>query len=187
LQFGVSRAALIDAWKIEPKQLDSEVRLRLLFDGDEDTYSKVKRASDGFEHGFLNFHDIRTTALALRESAAGYLRRALLRLSGIPASTVSQLVSHPYTKPFQLEYTKYLWGTLKGKTDQLAAPDQEFPIVTWRSKPSQRPNTKGPDPEIIFEESFTPQLAPRVQFQLRRLEVWGAQPDQKDPTPPSLV
>jgi hypothetical protein len=162
------------------------VRLRLLFDGDEETYHQVKRASDGFEHGFLDFHAIRATALDLREKAAGYMRRALLRLSGVSRDTIHELLGHPYTNPFHLEYTKYLWGSLKGKADELAAPEQEFPIVIWRSKPSQKPNTSGPDPEIRFEESFTPMLASGVQLQLRRIEVWGAKPDQEDPTPPSL-
>ena len=178
-QYRIDKADLVSAWKIDLRRLDSEVRRRLVFDGDDDTYAKVKQASDGFEHGFLDFHDIRATALDLREKAAGYLRRALLRLSGLSQAAVSELSEHPYTRPFDLEYTKYLWGTLRGSGDILAADGQDFPIMMWRSKPSQKPNTIGPDPEIVFSETITARLAPGIEFQGRRLEVWGPQPDQE--------
>lgn len=185
-QYGIDKADLVQAWKIDLRVLDSEVKRRLLFDGDDDTYVRVKKASDGFEHGFLDFHDIRATALDLREKAAGYLRRALFRLSGLSQDVVTELIGHPFTKPFDLEYTKYLWGTLRGKGDILGAEGQDFPIMMWRSKPSQKPNTTGPDPETVFSETFTARLGPGIEFQLRRLEVWGAKPDQEPETPRSL-
>jgi hypothetical protein len=178
-QYHVEKADLVEAWKIDVRSLDPEVRRRLLFDGDDETYTKVRKASDGFEHGFLPFHDIRSTALDLRETAAGYLRRAILRFSGASRDVIALLTSHPYTKPFNLEYTKYLWGILRGKGEELAAPDQDFPIMNWKSTASQKPNTQGPDPEPRFEETISQRLAPGIVFQLRRLEVWGAKPDER--------
>ncbi len=185
-QYRIDKAELVAAWKIDIRQLDSEVKRRLLFNGDDDTYTKVRKASDGFEHGFLDFHDIRDTALDLREKAGAYLRQALFRLSGLPQSVAAELTEHPYTRPFQLEYTKYLWGSLRGKGDALNAEEQEFPFVRWRSKASPKAGTTGPDPEITFAETLTPRLGPGIALQLRRLEVWGPKPDEEQRKTPSL-
>jgi hypothetical protein len=41
-QYRIDKADLVSAWKIDLCRLDSEVRRRLVFDGDDDTYAKVK-------------------------------------------------------------------------------------------------------------------------------------------------
>ncbi len=107
-------------------------------------------------------------------------------LEQIPQTVIAELTKHPYTKPFQLEYTKYLWGSLRGKNDALSANDQEYPIVRWRSKVSQKAGTTGPDPEVTFAETITPRLGAGIALQLRRLEVWGPKPDEEERKPPAL-
>jgi len=183
-QYRIEKEQLAESWGVDINQLDSEVRRRLIFEGDGDTYLKVRKASDGFEHGFLDFHTIHATALDLRENTARYVRRAILKLARVPDGTIETLSKHPYAKPFQLEYTKYLWGSLLGE-GSLARDDQLYPFVLWRSKASQKPWTDGPDPEIKFEETFTMKLGDGITFEPRRIEVWGARPDD-DPDPPTI-
>ncbi|MGZ6109714.1 MAG: hypothetical protein ACXWMR_16615, partial [Gemmatimonadaceae bacterium] len=52
------RAGIASAWGIDIRQLDGEVRKRLILHGDADSYNKAKDASDGFEHGFLSFEEV---------------------------------------------------------------------------------------------------------------------------------
>ncbi|MGY1731770.1 hypothetical protein ACI798_09615 [Geodermatophilus sp. SYSU D01045] len=46
-----SRDDLLAEWGIELKQLDSEVRRRVLCRGDAEAYAEAREASDGLEHG----------------------------------------------------------------------------------------------------------------------------------------
>ena len=53
---------LIVEWKIERKQLDAEVRRRLIFSEDQEAYAKAKAVSDGLEHGFSEYHEMQVPA-----------------------------------------------------------------------------------------------------------------------------
>ena len=55
-----------------------QVRDQIVFDGDHDTYTTAKKASDGLEHGFLELDEVARRALPART------RR--LPASGVPSS-----------------------------------------------------------------------------------------------------
>lgn len=172
----IAREDLLRDWSIDVQQLDSEVRRRILFQGDVHLYREVKQASDGFEHGFLPFPDIHNAALRHREAAARYLRDAIFRCLELDDDTVVELTQPPYTRPFALRFAKYVWGKIIGDSDDLAAPDQQYPILTWRSDAVEESSEEGQDPRIGFKETFAPKLAEGIKFQLARYEVWGAKP-----------
>jgi hypothetical protein len=171
---GVSSDNLIAQWSIEPSRLQSEVRRRILFNGDTELYRAVKRASDGFEHGFLPFPDIHETAIRNREAAARCLREAILRSLDLGEDVMMELTAPLYDQPFSLRFAKYVWGKLLGSRDDLAAPDQQYPILKWRSDAVEEPSPETDDPKIGFRETLTPTLGEDISFQVLRYEVWGS-------------
>src|SRR5262249_19471170 len=71
-------AGLADLWKIELKQLDPEIRRRIIMRGDEEAYSKARDASDGLEHGYRDFAEIRAGSIDVRLRVAENLRKSVL-------------------------------------------------------------------------------------------------------------
>ena len=117
------------------KSLDPEVRHRLLFRGNQEYFNKAKQASDGFEHGFLDFSKIRTHARETRDTVAEYLRSAILDLTGDDEGKIvavrggricNVLGEFPVVKAFR--------GFLLGEGPRLAAEGQEYPMLAWKSK-----------------------------------------------------
>lgn len=83
---------LIDSGEFDAKRLkrdnthldalDSHTRCEILLGGDKACYKQLREMSDGFEHGYLDFGNVRTKSAAA-EAAFGHLRRALLREIGL--------------------------------------------------------------------------------------------------------
>lgn len=168
-----NRDELAAAWGVEAKRLDSEARRRLLFEGDDVTYTRAKKASDGFEHGFLPFQSIREHAIATKNTTARYLRKSILTYLGLGSQEVDTLSSPPFAEIPTLRVDKYIFGTLTGTAPNPAAPDQMYPILQWKSTPTGL--SIGPDgtSTITFTETITPKLAEGIAFTPARFEVWG--------------
>jgi hypothetical protein len=66
-------------WGIGKKDLDGEVRKRLIFQSDIPAYKEAAEASNGFEHGFLDFAKIRNYSTTHVGSVAGYVGSSKLR------------------------------------------------------------------------------------------------------------
>lgn len=169
----ISRDALTTRWGIDARQLDAEVRKRLLFQGDDTTYSRARAASDGFEHGYLPFQTVREHAMATKMATAQFLRAAIFRHLGLTAGEQTELVSPPYDTPPQLRVDKYVFGKLQGRVESLAGEDQTYPILRWSSKPSEVVHLSDGTERLGFTESVTPLLGPGVTFQVKAVEVWG--------------
>jgi hypothetical protein len=123
---------LIAAWGIEKNKLDREIRLRLLFQNDEGVYVAMKEASDGLEHGFADYTDIHTNAVAAWAKGAEYVRSAVLDLVGVDAGTRETLLRSPWNRPINPRANEQiLRGTLIGRTEDLAHPSQFYPAVPW--------------------------------------------------------
>jgi len=179
---GDSESELADAWGIqvegEPapvwrRNLDAEVRRRVLFKGDGKTLAKARKASDGLEHGFLDFVSTRTLAEEARDQTAVYLREAIFDLAAIDADTRCRMLTHPYDKPLKSWLARYLRGRFHGETDDLAAPGQEYPIFKWKSgiKSLSRSATGGY--KLEPSEALTAQFSEDVKFEQVSFEVWG--------------
>lgn len=163
---------LLQAWAIDIKQLDPEVRRRVLFQGDTQTYRKAKEASDGFEHGFLSFKDIREHAVAIRQATARYLRRAILQLLDIDQESISTLTAPPFDTIPGLRIDKYIYGTLLGAGPP-HAPDQLYPILSWSSRATAIDFAPDGTAQISFSETMTKRLGDGITLRPKRLEVWG--------------
>lgn len=83
---------LIDSGELDPKRLkrdnshldalDSHIRRDVLLGSDKACYQQLSKMSDGFEHGYMNFGDVRTKS-AVADAAFAHLRRAILREIGL--------------------------------------------------------------------------------------------------------
>ncbi len=128
----LDKRGLIAEWGIEDRQLDAEVRRRIIFAGDDDAYMRSRRASDGFEHGFMTFPEVHAIAVEMRERTAAHIRAALLGLGGVAAQSASVLLKHPFEVPVTPNTTRaYLHGRIIGEGDELAATGHAYPFLDW--------------------------------------------------------
>jgi hypothetical protein len=133
---GLSEDDLWKDWGLTKKQeLDSEVKRRLIFLSDNDTYSSLKKASDKYEHGTTGLDEIYEWALQSKEKAANYIRRCVLELLPISTEFRDYLnnVETGYgimvgTGSFQFQ----LRGILNGKAENLAGA-LEYPYIEIQS------------------------------------------------------
>jgi hypothetical protein len=178
----LSVAELAAAWGIEMQRLDSEVRLRLLFQSDAECYKQAREASDGFEHGFLPFHDVRARAAEVRDRTASYVRRAILDLARVDEVSRAILLSPPYDRPLEWwPLTQYLWGRLLGANDRLAAAGQEYPLIRWERSIKSISRTETGEYQIDVAQNCTAVLGDGVMFRPEAHEVWG--PAKEPPQP----
>jgi hypothetical protein len=174
-RLGIDRTALLAQWGVTQKQLDSQVRLRLILKGDQDLYRKAKAASDGFEHGYLRVAEIKANSDAVRKDVANHLRESLLAQLQIDATDRDVFSKPPYDSPGHLRTVKYLRGKLIGTGEQLARANQAYPIMHWTTTFFEIPNDSPDDVSFKFSETFTPRLAPGIAFRPESLAVWGGQ------------
>lgn len=156
------------------KELDGTIRRKCLFRDDTESYKAAKSASDGVEHGFLDFDEVRPLALTVRDRVAGYLRQGIIELLNVPDEIKRELIAKPYEKPIGTEgYIRYLRGHLLANHNDLAAKGQEYPFVDWKfSVKSFSLGEKG-ELNITFSESMTPQIGREVSFRPKSVEVYG--------------
>jgi len=79
---------------------DSWVRVKHIFEDAEDVYSDLKRASDGFEHGYVDFGEANEAADRIGDKPFTLVRRAILRELGL--SSQSGLFSEKLDKPLAM-------------------------------------------------------------------------------------
>lgn len=171
----IDRVELAKSWQVEERHLDAETRKRLIMQGDTDAYATARKASDGFEHGFLGFSELRNHSERVRSKVANLLRLAILKELGLSAADEATLCSPPYDQPGHLGFAKYLRGKLVGGTDDLAAPDQAHPFLKWETTFQEMPNPDSEELKIKMSETITGVFAKGVSFKLESTEVWGGQ------------
>jgi len=160
---------------VDLRQLDPMIR-KLILQNDDECYRKAKAASDGFEHGFLGYDQMRGYAKDVRHRMATHVRSAILRLGDVPDQILDILLSDPFDKPLgHWPLAKYMRGRLVGDSPVLAQEGNQYPFLRWNPKV----NSCAPDGvgklNIQFSESFTPELADGISLQPQSVEVW--QPD----------
>lgn len=170
-----SRQALLDEWGIaDLKDFDPAVRKRILFQGDSDAYTEAKSASDAFEHGFGSMLDVRRQATDHRIATAGYVREAILKLSGLDdASRVLLMAADlKFPKP-STRLAKYIRATLHGPGAELFTGPNGYPMFQLESSLDSLVNN--PDGSFTYSprESLTPKISPKMRFEDIRFEVWG--------------
>jgi hypothetical protein len=159
-------------------QLAAMIRQRILFEGDEECHQRAKKASDGFEHGFLAFPDIWSRALGSYERTAGYLRSAIIRLADVPDDARRRLLNPPYNRPFEVTpISRHLRGHLVGDAEDLAQEGQPHPIIRWESSIKILKRAPSGEYQIEVKDQFTEMLGEGVEFRPISQEVWGPQQD----------
>ena len=152
----------------------AHVRRTILFQGDAETHRRAKDASDGFEHGYRDFAEIRTDARAARDMTARYLREAVLDLGGVRNDVRDQLLSKPFDQPIRGFLDRYLWGRLVDDSDDLAPADREYPIIEWSSRLKEfKISDDGRRFTVTPEETFVGRFADGVRFEQSGFEIWG--------------
>ncbi len=172
-RLGLDREGLADAWGVESRHLDSEARKRLIFRMDESTFADAKKASDGFEHSFLDLAEVRTLSADVRDTAARYLREAILAQSGLDEPYRSRLLASPFDVPLRSHLTKYLWGEFVGDAVDLALPEFEYPHFEWTSR-LKAFSRDGKIMTFTPEETPTARFSAGVQLANFRFEGWTA-------------
>lgn len=183
-RLGIEREDLAESWAVDVRGLDAEVRRRLLFQGDDDTYAAAKQASDGFEHGFLDFDDVRLLSRHVRDTTARYVRTAVVDLAGVAGETRAKLLDPPRDKPLRSFLTRYLWGEFVGKAPDLALPEEHYPRFLWKSRLKEI-TRDGKKMLVTPEETTTARFSSAVTFQPARFEVWG--PDGLERREPGTI
>jgi hypothetical protein len=148
--------------------LEVWARREAIFDGDAETYRAARHASDGFEHGFLEYSKINQHALAVTSVTFGYVRRAMLRLLGIPEDSPLAVRA-----PMDVgSWRKLVRGYFVGDVEDPALPGEEYPLLEWNSRVISLRLVE--DRFVVrTEEKMTPKCAEGVVFQGKAFEVRG--------------
>jgi len=181
---GKSESELATSWNVDlpaPRgqarlhgSLLAEVRRRILFQGDVETHRHAKASSDGFEHGFAEYAEIRAHAVAAREKTARYLRDAILNLIDIDPGQRTLLLQTPFTLPMALAgFTRYLRGTLTGEADKLASNGEPHPFMRWTGRMTGYRLVNENECSIDADGTMTARIGEGRQFQPVSHEVWG--------------
>lgn len=175
---GVDEEGLAAALGIEKKHLDSTIRSDFIFAGDQECYKEAKKASDGFEHGFLAFDELQALATKRRNTAATYLRNAIFKALNPADETLEKLLKRG-TAVGAWRLVRNFRGRLLGEGNELAAPENEYPIIEWHS--SIKSATKAATGEISFtpDERLTVQIAAGISLKPDSYEVWGPETGAK--------
>jgi hypothetical protein len=153
--------------------IDVAVRKHLLFQGDDQCYKDAKAASDGFEHGFMPFDEIRNKARAVRDKTATYIRKAILDIVGIENKYRDILLATPYDVPLgNWPVVKYVRGQLVGDSDKLAAKGYKYPIMSWRPAIKSVDFSASGGYDVKFQETLRARLGKGISFQRGSFEVW---------------
>jgi hypothetical protein len=155
---------LCKAWAIEKKQLDSEVRRRLIFHGDSDCYRTTHATSDGLEHMFEDFPKLQKSALKCRKCASEHVRLAVFELVGIAPEHLTKLLAPPHNEPVTLvSLDRSVVAELSGKGGTLARHDRDHPVLeNWNPK-IVGVSTKGEGFEVSIEDNMQWALGEDVQ------------------------
>jgi hypothetical protein len=155
--------------------LDGRIRQDLILGGDAALYQAARKASDGLEHGYLDFAAIHTTAVTHAEALFGHVRRTLVGLLGLDTDTSDFLLALGPLDSMSMR--KVIRGRFSGTTGEMAAPDQEYPFLRWTSRVASAVR-EGDEMSLSFEEKMTVVCADGAGFQGEGFEVRGRPSDR---------
>ncbi len=177
--------ALAAALGIEKKKLDPEVRKRVLFHEDAETYRLALRASDAYEHSFEDFHTVWQKATEVLEKTASHVRTFIFEIAGVAAEARTALLAAPYDRPFDaIPLTRRIRGVLNGRVSQLTAPEQLYPLLKWSSKIISFSRAPSGNYEFSAKDDYTPVIGQGTTFTGSRVEFYGPRPDDPSWTGP---
>lgn len=114
-------------------QIRGHIRRTEVFTGDDDLHRRLKKISDGMEHGFMDFAEARDLSANTFHEAAAAVRRAVLHELGLAQDVSQKLLVPPFAEPLPL---RPLQATFEGRLvlddadhllDEPGAPFLDFP------------------------------------------------------------
>jgi hypothetical protein len=167
----ISREELIATWSIRSKDLDSEVRRRLLFKGDDECYSTAREVRNQALHGFEPTWSVREGALEVRNRTATYVRSALVRSAGLNREDEAALLAPPCDRPFHWSYLIQMYGHIVSDDENAARPEDLYPRVDWEPVEMELPPDADGDAGIALSFNVFPHLADGASFELDGVQV----------------
>jgi hypothetical protein len=186
----VDRAGLCSAWGIDLKDLDPEVRRRLIFRGDDAAYLEAKVISDAVEHSFESLADLHPRAVSIRETVAQHVRTSILALADMPDEIRTVLLGEPYAKPREsFPLTKVFRGRLVGDATVLGEEGQPYPFLHWTGDIDELKRGGDGSYHIRPRDNLRVALGPGISLRPGSIEVWGPRQDRAafDPQPGTVV
>lgn len=160
-------------------QLDAWIRREIIFKGDADTYKAAKGASDKWEHATDDRSRIHGLAAASLDKTASYLRSAILDLLPLSDADRSALQSGEIATPAStLGFQRWISGFLNCSGEELAAPEQAYPLVRWEFTLRGLSVGQGGRYEMTVNQKLSPMIAAGVSFTLDKLNFSGPVPMQ---------
>jgi hypothetical protein len=158
-----------------PSKLDSWVRSELIFRRDQDTFRAAKRASDHFEHGVSHHHEVHELAVRCLPKTAQYLRDGILELLSLEPGDRLLLAAAPYALPASTSgFERQLLATIDSTDADVAAPDQAYPLVTWRFDLKEFSLSESGEQKMRVAQSFTPMIGVNAKMNVTRVYFAGA-------------
>ncbi|MDQ3781127.1 MAG: hypothetical protein M3354_11375 [Chloroflexota bacterium] len=174
-----SNKSLAQSWGIDVRQLDAEVRRRVIFQGDGTLQNEVSDISNAFEHGYAAIPDLLSKATSVRDKTAGYLRSAILKASKMDPASEGTLLAPPYVEPQPMyPITAILRGKLLGEAADLAPPKQQYPLIQWEPVVSRAEKIEPNQLTISLEAKFSQvSLGEGISFLPTSVEYYGPPSD----------
>lgn len=173
-RLGFEPDALAAHWQVDKKQLDGEVRRRLVFHGNSATYREANEVSNGLEHAFITLPELHARALAVRGVLAGHVRMAILEVLDLGSDAIDALGEPPYrTVKESYPFSRHWRGRLAGKGENLAADDQPYPWVDWSSTIVAFSQNDDGSFALTPREDVTFRLGPGISMSGMSFELWG--------------
>lgn len=155
------------------KELDGHIRKQYLLAGDAECYTKAKSASDGFEHGYMPFSEVRSHAMEVRERLAHHARAAIFHLAHVSGDLVAALTRAPYEKPLGTwPLVKFITGTLEGKSSELAKPGNAYPVIIWQHEIKSVAFDPEGKMQVQFRDRMRAELGSGITLRPRNLQLW---------------
>jgi hypothetical protein len=151
-------------------ELQVWARRDVIFEGDNETYRDARHASDGIEHGFLEFDEINRHAVAVTSRTFGYIRRCILRLLAVSETDYFELYVRVPRDVSSLR--KLIRGHFVGDGGDPAPPNEEYPRLEWNSG-VRTVEREGDRFRFSFQERFTVRCAAGYGFRGIALEARG--------------
>ena len=155
-----------------------QVREQIIFDGDHDTYTTAKKASDGLEHGFLELDAVARHAIASADTTFTCVRRTIIDLLDLPREIGTELME---INPKDVQSArKVIRGRLLGAAEDPAADGELYPRLEWSSSIDSVVR-EGAAFEIKPKDQITVRTNPAIRFGFDRIEMFGRLAEGEQP------
>lgn len=168
-----SAAELAQYLEIELKELDPKIRRDYIIG--PDVYPDAKSASDGFEHGFLDFSKVMAKCVPIKEKLAGRIRRAILDEIRLEPDLKQRLLSGPYERPGCTVEHKFVRARLVDPEGKYSSPPLQRPFLSWKEEWTANRPSDSQATTLRRQDTFTPLVDPSVVVKDIRIEIRGGQ------------